>query len=233
MDFTFSASRSSAFLFSSRLILNALKRLPQMLRQFTHYLVEFVKSFLCRFFVPENDDTMDENEREILLANEEVFTSPLRETVLSLSNTPKGKIQYNRSPLSSTSDLLEITETSGFILSDGIFQRKNGLVFEKSFQELSFNEKPSEGNLVEVTIPGLNNKRPTLLTDNQVKGTKPLRWQEELTFMRNTNQLINTPVYCQNSIIEMFDKRNLQTMVITSLSYFLFNEIVICWLVFI
>ena len=144
---------------------------------------------------------MDEKERELLVAKDQSFSSPLKETVVALSNTPKGKLQYNRSPLSSisTSALLDTTESSGFILSDGIFKRKPGLIFERSFQDISFSDKKDENLFTnqEILIPSANNtKRPTMLTDLQGKGTKHQRWQGELMYMRNTNRLEEmTPFY--------------------------------------
>jgi len=159
----------------------------------TRVVVEFCKAiFLCRYFEPE-DEEMDGKERELLLATDQSCVSPLKETVLALSNTPKGKLQYNRSPLSSisTSELLDTTQASGFILSDGIFKRKPGLIFERSFQDVSFSDKKDENLFTnqEILIPANNTKRPTMLTDLQGKGNKLQRWQGELMYMRNTNRL--------------------------------------------
>lgn len=140
--------------------------------------------------------------------------SPLKETVSSLSRTPKGLIVYDRDPLE---PIMQSTSNSksGVLLSEDIFSRNPVLSPEKSAHSQYFQHQYS------LHRPNLDTKNRSSLFMNiplqhSEKSISQFKWQQELLVMRNTNQLDETtPVYnlSNHMIMQMFERNEPQHLV--------------------
>nr|CAG4646292.1 EOG090X0755 [Macrothrix elegans] len=156
----------------------------------------------------------DENMCELLDHN--LVVSPLKETTASLSRTPKGKIAYDRTPLTSILPT-SFDSRSGFLLSDGVVNRKPGVLIENSFKPDLLSEPSVDPN---VSLP-IN--RSNLGINLQLKPTERKRnlltWQEELLLMRNTPQMEETtPVYniSSHTILQLFEMKEKHRLSVAS-----------------
>nr|SVE75786.1 EOG090X0755 [Daphnia hispanica] len=139
------------------------------------------------------------------------MASPLKETVTSLSRTPKGQIVYDRDPL----EPIEQSTTnskSGVLLSEDIFSRNPVFSPEKSTDSKYFHHQYS----LHRPHCDLNN-RSSLFMNLPVQHTEKsigqFKWQQELLVMRNTNQLEETtPVYnlSNHMIMQLFEQNQPQ-----------------------
>lgn len=137
--------------------------------------------------------------------------SPVKETTVSLSRTPKGKIVYDRDPLT---PIFQSTfhSKSGVLLSEDIFNRNPTVLSEKPLECESFSHPRHLSS-------GLND-RSNLFMDFPLQETEKkinhFKWQQELLLMRNTNQLDETtPVYniSNHMIMQLFELKEAQRLV--------------------
>ncbi len=158
--------------------------------------------FLKSIFVCDSSEMNDNNEHGMA-------ESPLRETVASLSRTPKGQIVYDRVPLlpinQSTSN-----SKSGVLLSEDIFSRNPVDFPEKSIDSQQFPHQPT----LHHSSLSLNNRSSFFMdfpVEHTEKGINQFKWQQELLLMRNTNQLDETtPIYnlSNHLIIQLFERQS-------------------------
>jgi hypothetical protein len=163
--------------------------------------------FLKSIFVCDSCSEMNDNNEHGMVE------SPLKETVASLSRTPKGQIVYDRVPLLPINQSTS-SRKSGVLLSEDIFNR-NPVFPEKSVDSQQFPHEPTLHN----SSMSLNN-RSGLFIDFPVQHTEKrinqFKWTQELLLMRNTNQLDETtPVYnlSNHMIMQMFELREAQRLV--------------------
>ena len=118
---------------------------------------------------------------EDLLEEQLLEVSPLKDTTDSLSQTSRGQIIYDRSPLSPT--LPELDTSSGLVIPESVFRRNNNvLLFEES---RSFEESPIMKKVQQACVFSSSN---TLNLNHFSK------WQAELA-MRRSPVEETTPVY--------------------------------------
>ena len=173
-------------------------------------------NFLRSLFVCASHSEMNEhNDRE---SADEQVASPLKETVVSLSRTPRGQIVYDRDPLVPI-EHTTFNSKSGVLLSDNIFNRNPLVLSDKLVECPTF----PQTTLNRPTTIGFKD-RSSLYTEVSLhhpeKTNNEFKWQHELMFMRNTNQLEETtPVYnISNHMIMQLYEFNEQKRLLVSLS---------------
>lgn len=169
--------------------------------------MNFLKSLVLCKTESEMNEIHDQE-----LSDHEV-ESPVKETAASLSRTPKGKIVYDRDPLT---PIIQSTfhSKSGVLLPDDIFNRSTSLNAENAMKIESVS-KPSLHHL----SSGMNDRSNLFMdfpVDKSEKKINQFKWQQELLMMRNTNQLDETtPVYnlSNHMIMQLFELKEAQRMV--------------------
>nr|CAG4649368.1 EOG090X0755 [Scapholeberis mucronata]SVE93649.1 EOG090X0755 [Scapholeberis mucronata] len=147
---------------------------------------------------------------------EQQVTTPVKDVAASLSRTPKGKIVYDRDPLTPIVQS-SFRSKSGVLLPEVIFNRHTSLLNESPVNLNSFSQ-PSLHHL----STGLNDRSTLFMDFPSQKTEKKLnqfKWQQELLLMRNTNQLEETtPVYnlSNHMIMQLFEMKEAQRMSVPS-----------------
>lgn len=173
------------------------------LEGFWHYFRSLV---LCK----SDSEMNDSSDHEML---EQQVSTPVKDVAASLSRTPKGKIVYDRDPLT---PIVQSTfrSKSGVLLPEVIFNRHTSLLNESPVKLNTFSQ-PSLHHL----STGLNDRSSLFMDFPSQKSEKKLnqlKWQQELLLMRNTNQLEETtPVYnlSNHMIMQLFEMKEAQRMV--------------------
>lgn len=175
-------------------------------------LFQIFLNFLRAIFLCKSGSEMDDtNFHE--MGDRKKMESPVKETAVSLSRTPKGKIVYHRDPLTPIVQS-SFHSKSGVLLSEDVFNRNCTVLSEKSLECESFSQPP-----LRHLSSGLND-RSNLFMDFPLQQTEKrinqFKWQQELLLMRNTNQLDETtPVYniSNHMIMQLFELKEAQRLV--------------------